>query len=91
MIVNDALDIGPRREDRGVDKALDIDRRCIVDDGFAVGAEFQKIFPFDDARTAGPGEKEPFRFVGMADADMAVSVDHVLMCQDTVGDDEVVQ
>ena len=89
MRVHDGHDIGPRREDRGMDEALEIKLLAVVAYRCAVEIELDDIRRLDQIRCERPGDQKASRVVGMPDADMAVSIDDVLLREDAVCDDEI--
>ena len=89
--MHDGLDVGPRLEDRGVDEALEVERTRLVAHRLAVEPELDDVVALDQLGRERAREEEVLRLVGMADADMAIGVDHVLLGQDAVGDDEIVE
>ena len=83
------MDVRPRLEDGGVDEALEIERARLVAHRLAVEAELDDVVALHQVGRERAGEEEVLRIVGMADADMAVGVDHVLLGEDAVGDHEI--
>ena len=84
-----AIDVRPRLVDRRMDEALEIERALLVPHRLAVEAELDDVVLLDQLGRERARDEEALRIVGMADADVAVGVDHVLLGEDAVGDDEV--
>ncbi len=89
MRMNDGHDFGPRRKDRRVNEPLEIKARAPAAHRLAVEAELDDVIGTDQLRGERAGDQEPVRMVGMADADMAISIDDLLPGEDPVGDDKV--
>ena len=89
MGMNDGVDVGPRFVDGGMNEPLEIERALLVAHRLAVQPELDDIVAFDQFGRHRAREEEMFRVVGIADADMAVGVHHLLAREDAVGDDEI--
>ncbi len=89
MRVHDGHDIRPRREDRGVNKAFEIELLAVVAHRLAVEVELDDIRGRDQFRGERARDQKAMRVVGVADADMAVGVDDVLLREDAVGDHQI--
>ena len=63
----------------------------LVADRLTLLVELDQIVPLDQFRRTRPRQEEAFRIVGVPHADVAVGVDHVLIGEDAVGDDEIAQ
>src|SRR5262245_36955456 len=75
-------------KNRCVNEALQIGMALIVD-RLALPIELDQVVAFDQFGGERARHKETLRIVGMANADVAVGINHVFLCKDTVGDDEV--
>ena len=89
MRVHDRHHIRAGLEDRRVNEALEIECGALIAHRFAVEAEFDNVLGTDQLRGDRTGDQKMVRIFRMPDADMAVGVDHLLLREDAVGDDEV--
>ncbi len=89
MRVHHRHHIGARFEDRGVNKALEIEGGALIAHRLAVEVELDDVLGTDQLRGHRTGDQKMVRVVRMSDADMAVGVDHLLLGEDAVGDHEV--
>ena len=85
--VDDRMDIGPRFVDGGVYESFEIERTLFVPHRLSVEAQFDDVVAFDQLGCERAGEEKVLRIVGIANADMAVGVHHVLSREDAIGDD----
>jgi hypothetical protein len=72
-----------------VDEALGIDRTAVVLDRLAVHAELHDVGGLDEPRRTRPRQQEAVRVARIARADVAVTVDDVLVVEDAVAGDEI--
>src|SRR5262249_61671273 len=75
-------------KDGRVDEALEVKHAFFLAHRLTVETELDNVFAVNEVRRERARDKEVLRLVGMADADVAIGVDHILMRQDTVGNDE---
>src|SRR5262249_9149154 len=75
--------------DGGVNESLEIERTLFVTDRLPVEAQFDDVVALDQLGCERAGEEKVLRIVGIANADMAVGVHHLLAREDAIGDDEV--
>src|SRR5262245_25300855 len=85
--MDDRMDIGPRFVDRGVNESLEIERTLFVTNRLSVEAQFDDVVALDQLGCERAGEEKMLWIVGIANADMAVSVHHLLAREDAIGDD----
>ncbi len=71
-------------------KRLEIGRPFVAADDLAVQRKFHDIVRFDQFRAARARQEKSVGPRRMADADMAASIDDLLMGQNAIGDDEIV-
>jgi hypothetical protein len=86
--MDDGVDLGPRLVDRTVDEPLQITRPRVVHRR-AVELELDDVGARHELRAERAREQVMIRLARMADADMAVGVDHILLRQNAVGDHQV--
>ena len=80
--------VGTRFENCRMDEALEIGLALVVD-RFALLVELDQIVTLDQFRRQRARHEKTLRIVGMPHADMAVSVDHVLVGENAVCDHKV--
>ena len=84
------IDLRPRRVDRGMQEALGAERPVVLARRRAVERELQDVARLDERGGAIARQQEATRIVRMAHADVSVFVEHAVMRQDPVGDDQIV-
>ena len=89
MRVYDRHDIGPRLEDRGVNEPLEIKRAFFLAHWPPVETELDDVIGGDELRSYRAGDQKMVRVVRVTQADMAVGVDHVLLCEDAIGNHQI--
>ena len=91
MRVHHRHHVGPRFENSAMNEALEIEVAFFFSHRLAVERELDDVVMSDQFRSQRTGEKKTVRSLRMTNADMAISVDHFLMSEDAVGDDEIVK
>ena len=89
MAVNHGMDVRPRAVDLAMDEAFEIGGPAVRRDRLSVQVELDHVGCPHQRRRHAAGEQEPVGSSGMTDADMAETVDHVLVEQDVIGVDQV--
>ena len=89
MGVNHRVDVRPRLVDGGMDEALEIERALVVAHRLPVEPQLDDVVALDQLGRDRAGQEKVLGIAGMADADVAVGVHHILLGEDAVGDDEV--
>ena len=89
MGVNDRMYVRARFVDRAVDKSFEIQRATVAADRIAVQSEFHHVAALDQFRTARTRQDVALGMAGMANTDMAVSIDDSFVGEDAVGDHEL--
>src|SRR5438270_732182 len=75
--------------DRRVDETLEVERSLLVGHRLPGEAKLDDIGLLDQLGRERARDEEVLRIIWMAYADMAIGVDHVLLGEDPVGDDEI--
>jgi hypothetical protein len=91
MAVHHAVDVGSRFVEAAMDEALEIGWTTIVAHDFAIERELHDVALLDELGAARARQEKALGIGRVAHADMAIGVDHALMRQNAVGDDEVVE
>src|SRR5215472_1743705 len=89
MGMDDGHNIRPRRENRGMNEALEIKAAVLVSRRLTLEVELDNIFGTHQIGSKRAGNQKPVGIVRVADADMAVGVDHLLAGEDPIGDHEI--
>ncbi len=84
------IDLGPRGIDRRVQEALRAERPVVVVHRRSVERELEDVAGLDERAGTGAREQEAARIARMAHADVSVFVEHAVIRQDPVSDDQVV-
>jgi len=90
MAVDDRVHVGPGAIDLAMDVAFEIGRARFAGHGLGFGVEFHDVGGGDQFRRERARQQEVAGALGMADADVAEAVQHVVFGQHAVGDDEIV-
>src|SRR4051794_30286158 len=89
MGMHHGIDVRPGSQDASMNEALQVERTFLVFHRLPAHVELDDVLLLDQLRRQRARDEEGLRILGIADADMAIGVDHVLLGEDTVGDDEV--
>ena len=87
--VHDRVDVRPRLVDRTVDETLAVEVRLANPRDIAGHIVFQDVVGFDDLRAARTREQVRAGLRRMTDAHVSVRIEHVFVCQDAVGQDQI--
>ena len=74
---------------RGMDEALEVESALIVAHRVSFEIQLDDVVALHQVGSERPRKEEMLRIGGIANADMAVGIDHILFRQDAVGDDEI--
>jgi hypothetical protein len=88
--VHDRFHFGMGFVDFAMDVAFEIDGTSLRVDGVAVAVKFHDVSRRDKARRHAARQQKVFRVLVMAHADVAKTIDHALLIENTIGRDEIV-
>jgi hypothetical protein len=91
VVVANGQHVRPHPVERAVDRPLRVHRSPLRIDRSVVEVELHDVTPLDQLRTTRAGEKVAVGPSRVPDADVTEGVDHPLIGEDPVGDDEVVE
>src|SRR5215472_16268219 len=89
MGMDDGHDIRPRRENRGMNEALEIKAGALVAYRLTLEVELDDVFGTHQLGSKRAGNQKAVGIVRVADADMAVGIDHLLAGEDPIGDHKI--
>src|SRR5215467_11629619 len=89
MGMDDGHDIRPRRENRGMNEALEIKAGALVAYRLTLEVELDDVFGTHQLGSERAGNQKAVGIVRVADADMAVGIDHLLAGEDPIGDHKI--
>src|SRR5262245_48878586 len=91
MGMHDRNHVGARFIDRAVDEALEVRLALVAAQHVALQIELHDVARLDELRSERAREEVALRVFGMAHADVAVRIDHVLIGENPVRYDEIVE
>ena len=88
--MHNRFDFGVGLIDLAMDEAFEVNGTPLRVDGIAVAVEFHDVGGGDEARRHAARQQKVLRVLIVTHTDMAKTVDHALVVEDTIGRDEIV-
>lgn len=91
MRVDHGVNVWPGAEDGAMDEAFEVKGALFLADGLAIEGELEDIFTSDKFGRQGAGQEKMAGILGMPHTHVAIGIDHILMREDAIGNDEIVE